>query len=544
MRATNERIRATLLSAAATLLVAIPGAAQHPATGHQGLFATSDRCMACHNGLVTPSGEDVSIGIDWRASMMANAARDPYWHAAVRRESIDHPDATAAIENECATCHMPMAQKTASRAGGQGEVFAHLPAATAATPMARLAVDGASCTTCHQIRDENLGTRESFVGGFTVDTLSARTSRTIYGPFQVDPGRETIMSSAVGFRPTRADHIQSSEVCATCHTLYTHALGDGGEVIGELPEQVPYLEWRHSGYSGLRSCASCHMPVVRDSVAVSSVMGPRRKGVNRHSFRGANFFMTRLLNANRAEFGVAALPGEMTAAVARTIDHLETRSATILVEALEVEDGRLTGEIAIENHAGHKLPTAYPSRRAWLHVTVRNADGRVIFESGAIRSDGSITGNDNDAHGDRYEPHHAVLSRPGDVVIYEAIMVGPDDEVTTGLLTAVGYVKDNRLLPRGFDVGTAGPDIAVRGRAVDDVDFGDRGDRVRLATDVDDADGPFTVEAELWYQPIAFRWARNLTDYDSAETNRFVELYEAMSDVSGVILARDVATTR
>ena len=43
------------------------------------LFVTSDRCLACHNGLVTPTGEDVSIGVGWRPSMMANAARDPYW---------------------------------------------------------------------------------------------------------------------------------------------------------------------------------------------------------------------------------------------------------------------------------------------------------------------------------------------------------------------------------------------------------------------------------------------------------------------------------
>src|SRR5262245_32771285 len=56
------------------------------------LFQTSDRCFACHNGLSTPAGEDISIGSSWRASMMANSARDPYWQAAVRRESIDHPE--------------------------------------------------------------------------------------------------------------------------------------------------------------------------------------------------------------------------------------------------------------------------------------------------------------------------------------------------------------------------------------------------------------------------------------------------------------------
>ncbi|NBC65470.1 MAG: hypothetical protein GVY07_07440, partial [Bacteroidetes bacterium] len=60
------------------------------------LFSTGDNCMNCHNNLVSPSGEDISFGSNWRASMMANSARDPYWHAAVRREVMDHPESRAA----------------------------------------------------------------------------------------------------------------------------------------------------------------------------------------------------------------------------------------------------------------------------------------------------------------------------------------------------------------------------------------------------------------------------------------------------------------
>ena len=28
-------------------------------------FRTSERCVACHNGLKTSSGEDISIGFEW-----------------------------------------------------------------------------------------------------------------------------------------------------------------------------------------------------------------------------------------------------------------------------------------------------------------------------------------------------------------------------------------------------------------------------------------------------------------------------------------------
>src|SRR5260370_41890372 len=61
-------------------------------------FHTSDRCVACHNGMKTKSGEDISIGFDWRASMMANSARDPYWQASGRPESLDHPASTPVSE--------------------------------------------------------------------------------------------------------------------------------------------------------------------------------------------------------------------------------------------------------------------------------------------------------------------------------------------------------------------------------------------------------------------------------------------------------------
>jgi hypothetical protein len=106
------------------------------------MFVTSHECVACHNGLTTPAGEDVSIGVSWRASMMANSSRDPYWQAGVRREIVDHPQAAAAIEDECAICHMPMSRTKAHAANRHGEIFAHLPFGTNMDRDDRLAADG------------------------------------------------------------------------------------------------------------------------------------------------------------------------------------------------------------------------------------------------------------------------------------------------------------------------------------------------------------------------------------------------------------------
>ena len=81
-----------------------------------------------------------------------------------------------------------------------------------------------------------------------------------------------------------------------------------------------------------------------------------------------------------------------------------------------------------------------------------------MFESGAITAAGLIDGNDNDADALRYEPHYAKIAESGQVQIYEAILGDSNGAPTTGLLSAVRYLKDNRLLPRGFDKAGASPD--------------------------------------------------------------------------------------
>jgi hypothetical protein len=517
----------TLLFAALTFVTASAGA-QVPQ-----LFVTADSCMACHNGLVTPAGEDISIGVGWRGSMMANSARDPYWQAAVRRETLVHPTASAAIQNECSACHMPMARFQANAEGEQAEVFSHLPLSQGDV----FAADGVSCAVCHQIGEEGFGERSSFTAGFELDTTTPEGERQVFGPYEVDPGRTSLMRSASRFLPAKGEHVQSSELCATCHTLITHALDDDGNVIGEFPEQVPYLEWKHSVFSGVRSCQSCHMPVVEDETAISSVLGVPRESVSRHVFRGGNILMPRILNAHRQELTVAALPQELATTVQQTTKNLQSSAASVSLVNTEVTGGSLGTEVIITNLAGHKLPSAYPSRRVWIHFTVWDAAGKTVFESGGLNPDGSIRGNANDADAARFEPHHETIDHPEQAQIYEAVMGDPDGLVTTLLLSAITYLKDNRLLPDGFDKATAGEDIEVHGGASDDDDFVGGRDRIAYTIDVSEAEGPFIVDVELVYQPIAYRWAHNLGDQEAEEIERFIAYYEEAADQSAVVLA-------
>ncbi len=531
-------LASVLTAALGAGIAAWPQAApQHVPAGPPPTLATADACIACHTGITSPAGDDVSFVSAWRPSMMSNSARDPYWHAGVRREVVDHPTAQAAIEGECSACHMPMAAYLARHGGGHGEVFTNLPAGMAMAPHADLAADGVSCTVCHQITPEALGTRASYNAHFRLGVAAPGAAPAIGGPFDVDAGRKRLMRSSSGYEPVRADHLSESDVCGSCHTLYTSSLGPKGEVVGELPEQMPYIEWKHSAFRTTRSCQSCHMPLVTGQVPVTPVLGDPRPNVSQHTFVGGNFFMQRMLNRHRAELGVAALPEELDASARRTLEYLASEAASLTLASARLSGGRLAVDVDVRNFGGHKLPTAYPSRRVWLHLVVRDAARAIVFESGAVRPDGAIAGNDNDEDPLRYEPHHREITDPRQVQIYEAIMGDPKNVVTTGLLTAVTYLKDNRLLPQGFDKATASPDVAVRGHASGDGDFMAGGDRVRYIVDLSKATGPFTVDAELRYQTIAFRWAQNLAGYAAPESSRFLGYYRAMAAGSSAVLA-------
>jgi hypothetical protein len=87
-------------------------------------------------------------------------------------------------------------------------------------------------------------------------------------------------------------------------------------------------------------------------------------------------------------------------------------------------------------------------------------------------------------------------------------------------------------------------DVAVHGPAAVDADFVGGRDQIAYRISLNGAQGPLTVTAELWYQPIGYRWATNLRNYDAPEPKRFVRYWDAMASESGLVLADATATVR
>ena len=168
----------------------------------------------------------------------------------------------------------------------------------------------------------------------------------------------------------------------------------------------------------------------------------------------------------------------------------------------------------------------------------------MIWESGARNPDGTISGNAADADPAAFEPHYDVITQPDQVQIYEPIMGDHEGQVTYTLLRAAQYLKDNRVLPAGADKATLPADIAVYGEAAGDANFSGGSDLVTYRLEVRETTGPFTVSAELLYEPLSYRFVADMLADGTELTERFGGYYRETDRAPLVVAAIEPVTVR
>jgi len=479
-------------------------------------FTLSFECAICHslapgaNAMRSPTGDDVSPYGTWSATMMGNSFRDPYFRAQLQKESLSVGEQ---VQELCLRCHAPMAHHHRLQNDEEPPRLADLEDDL-------LADDSVSCTMCHQIAADGLGEERSFSGKPVLST-----SRQLFGPFP-DPATGP-MQNHVDYTPVHAPHIRSSAVCGSCHTLFTQHQGVS------FPEQTPYLEWRNSQFSdengvtaSSRTCQQCHMPRTGPTRMARNPMGldfliPVRDEFSAHSFIGGNALMLDILRDNAEDLGVIAEPEALSRMAAATRRQLGEDTAELVIENLHRQGTQLTFELLVENKTGHKFPTGYPARRAWLHVQVSN-NRQLVFETGRFDADGRILDIE-----DPFDlPHVDRVDEPSDVVVYEMVASDVDGRPTTYLTKMAGKRKDNRLLPRGWDPSyPAVGDIAPVGLDGDE-DFTAGSDRVSFEVQVPENARNLRVVAWLLYQSVPPAWVDALREIDSEPCRQFVRMYD------------------
>ncbi|MBU0551500.1 cytochrome c family protein [Myxococcota bacterium] len=505
-------------------------------------FATAQVCADCHSNSLNAQAmrdEDrnpISPFNLWQASMMANASRDPYWRAQVSVETQQTQAAAAVIEAKCTRCHAPLAH-VEDDPGGEMDMIQ----LDEDTPRGAIGRDGVSCTVCHLIQPENLGEEASFSGGFELGL-----DKVLNAPHQGSQF-EAPMIGFTGFSTRYAPHMHEADLCAPCHTLSTATLSAEAEATGELfHEQTPYLEWRNSEFgpegAAETTCQGCHMPrdseggaplstaVARSPMGSDYAISPRSP-YGRHLFIGGNTLIPAILKDNASALRPLATSAAFNALIERVIEQLSTRTATLSLSEARVEGGGvLRFEAQVINLTGHKLPTGYPSRRLWLHIQALDAHGAVLFESGGVDEAGRILDGQgaplaSERAGGPTQPHRDQIAGADEVVIWETVNADTAGAPTFVLLRAARFLKDNRLLPRGWradheDIGFIAP-VGVEG----DTDFSGGGDVIHIAAPV--MGEVARVRVELLYQTLSARWAAELFAFETPQVAAFKRYYEA-----------------
>ncbi len=491
-------------------------------------FSASGTCVMCHDthaiALRDLSGNDVAPVAQWRSTMLANASKDPFWRAKVKHEGLENPSHKEGLENVCTRCHAPMGMINAFINASGNYTLDDL-------YEDNLGKDGISCTVCHQINDFS---DNRFSGHFGINT-----HKEIYGPFP-NPVVEQMLANT-GYTPVHNDQINNSRLCGSCHTLFTNSVFENGEYTGStFVEQALYHEWENSVYPEMNiGCQTCHMPRIEEAIKITSrpLFLPGRQPFGQHTFTGGNLFMLTLLQENHDELALHSEKDLLQMTIDRTRELLTTATVDLAIDEIITKDDTVFIHVSIQNKTGHKFPTGFPSRRAYVECLI-SSDTDTLFHSGK-RGSRALTYFDTES----FESHHEIIRHEDQVQIYEFVMGDTDGRVTTILERAHIPLKDNRLPPKGFSANHQNYDtVQVVGSASADADYfsGAGHERFTYAIPTSTVGAEATVRVAMYYETVPESWLQQLFAYTHLDDDieQFSRMYKA-SDTPPVEIASD-----
>jgi hypothetical protein len=346
-------------------------------------------------------------------------------------------------------------------------------------------------------------------------------------------------------------------------------------------EQGTYVEWVFSAFrdggTRPRSCQDCHMPKTYPGLpgelafVIASIQQatpfpetdnrrprkeidlPARQGFARHTLVGLNAFLIlmaqqfpdvlgiRIQDPMLVSNGVAPFATAYNT-ILQQADH---ETATIRVTRTQKTATELVAEVTVQNLVGHKFPSGVGFRRAFIEFVVLGAAAAPLWTSGRTNTLGVLVDERGNAvsgeyfwkpdcgvmpleeQKDNYQPHFQVITRQDQVQIYQELTLDPQDKLTTSFLSIARRLKDNRLLPDGWDpdpglaerekLGSVKlpvpeliqellpvlPPAADQSAAAHDPDFVGGSDALTYRVPLRDLAGaPASVKATLYYQAI------------------------------------------
>ncbi|MEZ5332448.1 MAG: hypothetical protein R2991_10450 [Thermoanaerobaculia bacterium] len=494
------------------------------------VLITPETCAFCHSGY--DAVHNIEPWDTWAGSMMANAARDPVFWAALDVANHDIPG----VGEYCLRCHAPKAwlenRANADPKGGVGDADGcNLSGFVDDPTMGMNDFSSVQCHFCHRAMvNDSPPPGEASVYTENAELWIDDLDSCEHGG-DPEPCRRGPYDYSAGGNPAPHNWAYSpyhtaSTLCAACHNVTSPATTlideQGNDTMLPYPIERTHKEWTQSDFadsgSGVAAeCQTCHMPSDPGPMAYAcSLFSNDHSGeLPIHQFAGGNTWVPEIL---RQKYPGLDRDAEFQATAAWARQKLEEQAATIELSLPEgvAPGGTLHARVRVTNLGGHKLPTGYTEgRRMWLHVEARDATDTLLWESGG------------------YDSSTGVLTQDAQVKVYQTLRGTWDTGSGSCVHTNGGgaeifhfvlndcIVVDNRIPPLGFTGGSdpetrpvaytypeASPGVLVN---YDDTEYA-----VPIPVD---ATSPVTVRATLRYQTASKEYVDFLLE--QAQTHDF-----------------------
>ncbi|UCC79143.1 MAG: T9SS type A sorting domain-containing protein [Candidatus Zixiibacteriota bacterium] len=417
--------------------------------GQSGNLEHPSKCDNCHGGY----DQAVEPAFGWRGSMMAQAARDPFFYACMAIANQDAPESG----DLCIRCHSPSGWLEGRSVPTDG---------SALNSNDR---EGVQCDFCHKLVAPSLVGENPYPDDpiYTADTypwdqgylqtlanIPPASANGMYIADSDNAKRGPYIDAAARHQMFYSPFHRDAALCGTCHDVSNPAFTkdvNGRYVPNDFGQPAPdfdpysmfpiertFSEWMYSAFNGPggASCQDCHMRDVT-GYGCNKKGAPLRTDLALHDLTGGNTFVPPM---------VATLyPGEidpaaLNAGLLRATQTLQ--SAATMTVTLDTTVSGYTATVHVVNETGHKLPSGYPEgRRIWVNIQAVDTNGTTVYESGAYNYDTGYLSHDADL-----KIYHI---EPGISDFLSGITGLPAGPSFHFVINDTVYI-DNRIPPLGF----------------------------------------------------------------------------------------------
>jgi Cytochrome c554 and c-prime len=445
-------------------------------------------CRQCHSRTTNGPADPF---FSWQGGMMAQAARDPVFRAALAIANQD----IKGVGEFCIRCHSP-------KAWAEGRSSA---------PDASLLVGddlhGVSCDVCHHLVDPLSAEAKQFARqippGYGNGMIVIDPARTLRGPYGEPNGLKMHGTAQSAYHA-------ASELCGTCHnvsnpTLATNVNLQPPHTFGHI--ERTYSEWALSDFAKTdhpQTCQSCHFP--RVLAGGKAVNYDSRRGDQHRDYFVSHSAVGGSTWVQDAIFEIWKGQDVDRDALEAGKQHARALLQTAAALGLELVAGK--ARLTITNLTGHKLPTGYPEgRRMWVNVRFFGFGDRLLGEMGRYGTKKEILSDD--------EVKVPTLLDPNQTRVYECTPgISPEQAAKYGRKPGPSFhfilndiiTKDNRIPPRGYRRASFAEHLATPVAA--EYADGQYWDELEFIL----PSGTQRVEARLMYQSVSWEYLKFLVE--------------------------------